>query len=415
MSGAAAPRVDGDRLLQRLRALAAVGATPGRGVTRLAYSAEDVAARDLVAGWMRGAGLAAVVDPAGNLVGTRPGTEPALGRLATGSHLDTVVQAGPLDGAYGAVAAVEVAAALHAAGVHLRHELAVVGFSNEEGARGTPGMVGSAAIAGRPHELSIVDDEGWTLANRIASAGGQPGRLADAAWPPLAGFLELHVEQGPVLEQAGVSVGVVTAVTARLTLDVVVRGRTQHAGTTPMEARQDAAVAAARMVLAVRDLAEAGAVRVATAGRVEVSPGVRNVVPGGALVGVDLRDVDDAALDRAVELLRRDAVEVAAATGTRVDLTVRSRVPGVPTDPALAGCVASAADRLGLSRLALPSGAGHDAQVIAALGPVAMAFVPSIGGVSHAADEATADADLVAGADVLLHALVDADRVLGGR
>ncbi|HYT10132.1 MAG TPA: hydantoinase/carbamoylase family amidase [Mycobacteriales bacterium] len=408
------PRVDGRRLLERLRALAAITATPGRGVTRLAYSAEDVTARELVARWMREAGLAVAVDPAGNVVGTRAGAEPGLRRLATGSHLDTVAEAGALDGAYGVVAAVEVAAALTAARIRLRHQLAVVGFSNEEGARGTPGMVGSAAIAGHEVDLSIVDDEGWVLADRIAAAGGDPARLADAAWPPLAGFLELHVEQGPVLEEAGVSVGVVTAITARLTLDILIRGRAQHAGTTPMAARRDAAVAAARMVLAVHGLATEGAVRVATAGRVEVRPGVRNVVPGDALVGVDLRDVDDAALARAVDLLRSAAAEVAAGTGTDVDVLVRSRVPAVPTDPALAGCVASAADRLGLSRLALPSGAGHDAQVLAALGPVAMAFVPSIGGVSHAADEATADADLVAGADLLLHAVLDADDLLDG-
>ena len=290
----------------------------------------------------------------------------------------------------------------------------MVAFSNEEGARGTPGMVGSAAIAGRAPDLSTVDDEGWTLADRIGAAGGDPSRLADAAWPPLAGFLELHVEQGPVLAEAGSAIGVVTGVTARLTLDVAVGGRAQHAGTTPMPARRDAAVAAAMVVLAVRDLATGGTVRAATAGRVEVAPGVRNVVPGRALVGVDLRDTDDAALDAAVRHLRTAAAEVAAATGTDVAVTVRSRVPAVPTDPALAGCVASAADRLGLSRLALPSGAGHDAQVIAALGPVAMAFVPSIGGISHAPDERTADADLVAGADVLLHALLDADGVMGG-
>jgi allantoate deiminase len=405
-------RVDGGRLLRRLGQLAEIGALPGGGVTRLAYSPEDVAGRELVAGWMRAAGLTVAIDPAGNLVGTLPGSGFGLGRLATGSHLDTVVEAGTLDGAYGAVAAVEVASVLHGAGVRLRHELAVIGFSNEEGARGTPGMVGSAAIAGRRLDLSEVDDEGWTLEARLTAAGGEPPRLAGAAWSPLAGFVELHIEQGPVLEQAGVRIGVVTAVTGRVTLDAVIRGQSQHAGTTPMAARRDAVVAAALIVLAVRELAESGLIRVATAGRLEAEPGVRNVVPGRAVVGIDLRDADETALDRAVRRLQEAAAQTAAATGTQVEVVVRSRVGAVPTDRTLADCVAAAADQLGLTRMELPSGAGHDAQVMAALGPVAMAFVPSIGGVSHAPEERTADADLVAGANVLLHTLLHADRRL---
>ncbi len=408
----AAPRVDGERLLARLDQLAGYTDTPGAGVTRLAYSPTDVAGRDLVAGWMEQAGLRPQVDPAGNLIGRRPGSA-ALGVLACGSHLDTVVQAGPLDGAYGVLAAVEVAAALHAAGVQLRHDLAVVAFSNEEGARGTPGMVGSLAIAGAltAAQLAEPDDEGVPLAQRLRDAGGDPGRVTAAAWPPgsLAGYLELHVEQGPVLDDAGVPIGVVTGVTGRSTVDLVVTGVANHAGTTPMAARRDAAHAAALLVLVVRGLTGDTGVRVATTGVLTLEPGVRNVVAGRARIGVDLRDLDDARIAAALRRLRAEAARVAAETGTTVEVHPRSAVAAVPADPRLSGAVADAARSRGQSCLHLPSGAGHDAQVMAALGPIGMVFTPSTAGLSHTPDEATDPVHLVAGADVLSAALLLAD------
>ena len=420
--------IDGDRLVRRLAELAAVGAAPGGGVTRLAYSPADVEGRALVAGWLREAGLEVSVDAAGNLLGRLPGTAGlpgAAGRraLGTGSHLDSVVAAGPLDGAYGVVGAGEVAAAL-ARGGGLAHDLLVVGFSNEEGARGTPGMAGSLAVVGAlaPERLAVPDDEGVPLARRLGDAGGDPDRLADAVWAPgsLAGWIELHVEQGPVLHARDLRIGVVTAITGRVTLDVVVTGAANHAGSTPMDLRRDAAVAAAHVVLAVHDLAAprtgaaAGgpAVRVATTGVVRTEPGVRNVVAGSAVVGVDLRDESDARIDAALARLEARCAEIGASTGTQVRIVPGSRVAAVAMDPALAGCVARAADDLGLSRLDLPSGAGHDTQVLAAVTPVAMVFVPSIDGVSHAPQERTEPADLVAGARTLLRALRHADALL---
>ena len=404
--------VDGARLLRRLDELAAVSAG-GPGVTRLAYSAQDVAARELVAGWMAEAGLGTQVDAAGNLIGRRAGSADLRGVLATGSHLDTVVEAGPLDGAYGAVAAVEVAAALHAAGVPLRHDLAVVAFSNEEGARGTPGMVGSLAITGQLTwaQLAEPDDEGISLADRLAASGGDPAGIASAAWLPgsLAGFLELHVEQGPVLHRAGTPVAVVSGITGRATLDVTIAGTANHAGTTPMDARRDAAPAAALVVLAVWELAGPDGVRVATTGALRLEPGVRNVIAGRATVGVDLRDLDDARIGTAVERLREATTAIAAQTGTTIQVVPRSAVAAVAADPRLAGCVRDAARRGGLAHLDLPSGAGHDAQVMARLGPVGMVFTPSIDGVSHAPAEATEPEHLIVGADLLCHALLLAD------
>jgi len=384
-------------------------------VTRLAYSPDDVRARDLVAGWLRGAGHDVTVDAAGNLLGLRAGAVPGLGILATGSHLDSVVRAGPLDGAYGVVAAVEVASALAAAGVRLRHPFLVLGLSNEEGARGTPGMVGSLTIAGSPPDPCGVDDEGITLGDRLRAVGGDPDGLAAAAWPDgvLAGFLELHIEQGPVLADLGATIGVVEGVTGRANIEVEVRGQAQHAGTTPMRLRRDALAAAARVVLAVEDLAATGTVRVATAGRLEVEPGVRNTVPGLARLSADIRDVDPVRLATALDLLAESCAAVAARTGCAIEVRRGPAVAPVPTDPALSGCLAEAADALGLQRTTLVSGAGHDAQVLAARGPVALCFVPSRGGISHAPGEATDDGDLLAGARVLLAALLLADARLG--
>jgi N-carbamoyl-L-amino-acid hydrolase len=410
-TAAAVAHVDGQRLLRRLAELAAIGADPAGGVTRLAYTPEDVTARDLVADWLRTTGATVTVDAAGNLVGVVDGREDRLGALATGSHLDTVVRAGPLDGAYGVVAAVEVAQALVDGGLRLRHPLRIIAFSNEEGSRGTPGMVGSCALAGRPLDLEALDDDGVSLAERLRDVRGVPERLADCAWRPreVAGFIELHIEQGPVLERGGHRVGVVTAITGRVGVELVIRGEPRHAGTTPMTARRDALVAAAHLVLAVERLARAGAVRVATTGRLEARPGVRNVVPGAAVVSAELRDDAARRLSTAVEELRRQARRAATLTGCTVEVSVGQVVEPVATDPVLRGCVAEAARALDLSASELPSGAGHDAQVVADVAPVAMAFVPSRAGVSHAPEEATDDADLIAGARLLLTALLLAD------
>jgi N-carbamoyl-L-amino-acid hydrolase len=401
----------GTRLLARLGELAGIGTDSAGGVTRLAYSEPDVAARELVATWLRDGGASTRIDAAGNLVAELPGSDPALPVLATGSHLDTVVHAGPLDGAYGVVAAVEVVDRVVASGRPLRHPLRVVAFSNEEGARGTPGMVGSHAIAGRPHPVDTVDDAGCTLASRIRHVGGDPAAVGQAAWPAtsVAAFFELHVEQGPVLERAGATIGVVTGVTGRVNVEVEVIGAARHAGTTPMDDRRDALVAAARVVLAVHELPSAGGVRVATAGRITVEPGVRNVVPGSACVSVELRDDDGAGLDRGFAALEARCRAIARTTGCEVRVVRGPTVEPVPTSPELRHCVRDAARELGLATIDVVSGAGHDAQVLAAIGPVVLIFVPSVDGISHAPGERTEDADLVAGAEVLYAALRLAD------
>ena len=405
--------VDSDRLLTRLRALRAIGGTPSGGVTREAFGPLDVEARTMVQDWLRAAGADTTVDAAANLVARRPGRSDRW--IATGSHLDTVIDGGWLDGAYGVVAAVEVLAALCDAGP-LHHGVMAIAFANEEGARGTDGMSGSRAAVGQvaASELDQVDDTGATVAERLGAAGGDPGRVDTARWPldRIDAFVEVHVEQGPVLEARGHVLGVVPAITGRQALDVIVRGRPNHAGSTPMDLRRDALAAAAEVVLTVEALALDGNVRVATCGHVTVSPNVRNVVPGTAVVSVELRDEDTQRLEDAVDALGVRIVAIGDRRPVTLEVTRGQLVPPVASAPAIVRAVESVAAASGQDWSSLPSGAGHDAQIVGHHVPAGMIFVPSIGGISHAPDEDTADEHLVAGAEALLATILRLDEEL---
>ncbi|MFT3855322.1 MAG: Zn-dependent hydrolase [Ilumatobacteraceae bacterium] len=384
--------IDGERLLRRIAELGAIGRTDGVGITRLAYSAEDVAARALVGGWMADAGLAVTVDAAGNLVGRSAGG----GRqILLGSHIDTVRDAGALDGCYGVLSAIEVADALRDEGA-----VSVVAFANEEGASGLAPFTGSSTLAGRP---VIVTAE---LTSALAATGGDAGSLAAAAWPAeeIGTYLELHIEQGPVLISAGRRIGAVTAVTGQRNLDVHVTGAANHAGTTPMDLRHDALAAAADVVLAVESLGRDGHVRVATVGRLHVEPGSRNVVPGHVGLSVDVRDVDEVVLGAAVARLAERLTDIAAARAVTITVEEVAATPPVACAEPLVAIVEQAAAAAGAEAVRLPSGAGHDAQIIGLVAPMAMIFVPSTGGVSHSPLEHTEPADLVLGAEVLLGA-----------
>ncbi|QYC41591.1 N-carbamoyl-L-amino acid hydrolase [Nonomuraea coxensis DSM 45129] len=406
------PGVDAGRLLTHLTRLAAIGATPEGGVTRLAFSPEDVAGRAYVAGLMREAGLAVRVDAAGNLIGARPGTAPGTGTLVLGSHLDTVVNGGALDGAYGVLAAVEVARTL--AGHDLAHDLAVVAFCDEEGGHGTMGMLGAHGFAGAlpPGIAKTQDERGVPIRDLLAAVGGDAARLAGAAWPPgeIAAYLELHIEQGDVLERRGVPIGVVDSIAGRVNVAVTVEGAAGHAGTTPMDHRADALAAAARVVLAVRAIAaEERVVLRATTGTCAVEPGMWNVIPGRVRLGVEFRDVTAGRLDGALARLSAVAAEIAAACGVSIAVEPGARTTPVDCDPRLRDLVAEAAGARGLDWHRLPSGAGHDAQIVARVAPIGMIFVPSRGGISHAPGEHTAPHHLVWGADVLLGAVLRFD------
>ncbi|QHY99230.1 N-carbamoyl-L-amino acid hydrolase [Streptomyces sp. S4.7] len=408
-------RIAGERLLSRLDRLRAIGATPAGGVDRPAFGAADRAARDFTSRLMAEAGLLVETDTAGNLIGRLPGPSPRKDWLVLGSHLDTVPDGGALDGAYGVLAVVEVLQVLHERGIRPAVPIAAVAFANEEGAPGTPAMSGSAALAGvlNPAQIAAHQVPGSVLATGLAAVGGDAARVREAAWVAgtIAAYLELHIEQGPVLERERVPVGLVTAITGRTSVDITVAGMTNHAGTTPMLDRRDALAAAAQLILAVQRLAEpTGPVRVATVGHCVVEPNAWNVVPGSVTLRADIRDVSGAAMCKAVDSLRNTAGQVAAESGVTVDLAVSQVVDPVDCAPHLAGLISGACAELGLEHLALPSGAGHDAQLIGLAAPIGMIFVPSIGGISHAPAEATAPTDLVHGANVLLHTVLAYDR-----
>ncbi|SES35118.1 N-carbamoyl-L-amino-acid hydrolase [Lentzea xinjiangensis] len=404
------PTIDGSRLLGRIEALARVGADPRGGITRPAFSDADRAAVRLVSEWAREGGLTASVDAAGNLLLRGPvrGGKPV---LMIGSHLDTVVNGGRLDGAYGVLAALEALQSVVDQGLDCRHELVVAGFANEEGSSFPQPFWGSMAIAGRAGQFGPepVDYLGNPLRAALARSGGDLDGVARAAWPlgSIAAYLELHVEQGPVLEQAGLPIGIVDGIVGRTVLSVDLIGRAGHAGTTPMAGRHDALVAAAAVVLGVRELAATRDLcQVSTTGRIEVEPNSTNVVPGVARLTAEVRDLDRTRL-AVVERELRSAIHAsAAAAGVRAEIRVAMRQDPVITDDRLRAACVAAAESLGHDHAVVSSGAGHDAQVIAGIAPIGMIFVPSRGGVSHVPEEDTAPADLVAGAEVLFRAAV---------
>ena len=406
----AQPLVDGDRLNRTLAELGRFGATPEGGTSRVAFSPEEIAAREYVADLMRVAGLTVDVDAAANLIGRRAGSEP-LPPLMFGSHIDSVPEGGNYDGQVGSMAAVEVARTLADAGLTTRHPLELVIFSNEEG-----GKTGSRAMSGevRPQELDIVTASGHTIADGLRALGGDPARLDTVRrrTGDVAGFLELHVEQGGILERGGIDIGVVEGIVGIKRWMVTVDGFANHAGTTPMDQRQDALLAAARFIDAShRIVTEAPGRQVGTVGRIQAEPGAPNVIPGRASLTLELRDLDMAVIDRLFAEIEAAAAEIGRTTGTEFGFENFYVSRAAPTDPRIRAMVAESAVALDLTTLRMPSGAGHDAQSIAQFAPVGMIFIPSVGGISHSPREHTAAEDIVNGANVLLRTLLRLDSV----
>lgn len=402
-------RVNGARLNRWLAELAPMGANAGGGQDRVAFSDADLQGRDWVAGLMRAADLDVSVDLAGNLWGRRAGSNPDLLPLVLGSHIDSVPNGGNYDGTLGSLAAVEVATTLKEAGRALRHPLHVVVFTNEEG-----GKSGSRVLAGamEPRELDLVSASGFTIGDGLARVGGDPSRLADAAMQPgsLAGYVELHIEQGAILEREELDVGVVLGIVGIMRWNVVVEGVTNHAGTTPMKDRKDAMVAAARFVdMVYTTVAGWPGTQVATVGRIEVEPGAPNVIPGRATLSLEIRDLSMAKIEEVFRQLAGRAEVIGSESGTTFSFDRFYVSEAAPTAPHIQDVVESAAAGLGLSTRRMPSGAGHDAQSMAHICPMGMIFVPSAKGISHAPDEFTGPGDVANGADVLLRTLLALD------
>ena len=400
-------RIDGARLAARLDTLAAIGAIAGGGACRLALSDDDRRGRDQVVSWMRELGLAVSIDAIGNVVGVRAGSEPGAPVMA-GSHIDTVRTGGRYDGNLGVLAGLEVMRTLNDAGIVTRRPLAVAFFTNEEGARFNPDMMGSLVYVGGlalGEALATVGIDGVAVGDCL-QAIGYAGEAA-AGPPAVHAYLELHVEQGPVLEAEGFTVGAVESVQGISWTEFSVRGVSNHAGTTPMRMRHDAGYVASAIAVKARQIASSmGGNQVATVGAMTLSPNLVNVIAYKAVFTVDLRNTDEAALRDAERQLSDYALEIAASEGVEISTRCLARFEPVLFDPASVALVEDTARALGFAVRRLPSGAGHDAQMLARICPTAMIFVPSAGGISHNVKEYTAPADLEAGANVLLHCLL---------
>ncbi|CAM3994814.1 M20 family metallo-hydrolase [Bordetella muralis] len=401
-------RINTQRLLGRIAELGKIGEIDGGGVCRLALTDEDGLGRDQVCNWMRELGLDVTVDAIGNVVGIRRGSED-LPPVMTGSHIDTVRTGGRYDGNLGVLAGLEVVATLNDAGITTRRPLAVAFFTNEEGARFAPDMMGSLVFqGGLPLEtaLNTTGIDGTTVREnlqRIGYAGSYP-----VASRPVHAFVELHVEQGPVLEHENVTIGAVTGVQGIHWTEFTIEGTSNHAGTTPMRLRHDAGVVAARIACFARDLAvELGAGQLATVGHIQIAPNLVNVIPNRAVFTLDLRNTDGDALANAVQRVFEFAQQAADAEGVRLRHRSLADFEPVSFDPRIIERVEAIARQHGHRVQRMPSGAGHDAQMLARMCPSGMIFVPSVKGLSHNVAEFTHDHDIEAGANVLLTLLTE--------
>jgi N-carbamoyl-L-amino-acid hydrolase len=396
-------RIDRTRLAESMDTLGKIGETPRGGLNRVALTDDDRRGRDCLVRWMKEAGLRVTVDRMGNIFGERPGAEPRP-PVFMGSHADSVPTGGKYDGQLGVLCALEVIRTLNDRGVRTRHPVGLVIFTNEEGARFQPAMIGSGVMAGKialEDAYNARDRDGLRLGDeltRIGYLGPEP-----CVPRPLRAYLELHNEQGPILEEEQLPLGVVEGIVAIAWSRVTLHGVQDHAGPTPMRIRHDALVAAAEVVTGVRGIARkiAGDM-VATVGRLDVTPGIPNAIPGRVSLSVDFRDPQESNLDRALMMLDQVVRAAAKREGVRAEVEHYWRVPRTVFHPDVVGAVEAAAATLGCGHRRILSGAGHDAQYMAAICPTGMIFVPSRAGRSHCEEEFTALDDIEHGANALL-------------
>lgn len=403
--------LNGDRLNHNLAQLAKIGKLPQGGVRRLAYSPEDLMARQLVQDWMVEAGMSVRVDAAGNIIGTYAGEQEGVPTLATGSHVDTVPSGGRYDGALGVVAGIEVVRVLRENNVRLAHPLEVIVFTDEEGA-----MIGSKAMSG-----TVVNDpeyyrreDGTSIQTCLKRLGGNWEQLVTAQRnrTEIAAFVELHVEQGGVLDSLSHDIGIVEGVVSQHRYAIAIIGRPNHAGTTPMHLRRDALVAASHIVLAVQALAkDTPGEQVATVGALQVWPNAANIVPGQVEMTVDIRDLSLTKIEQLVEQLEQQLRAIASTTQTEITMKPILSVAPTLAVPQVKEAIATTCQQLGLSYSYLPSRASHDAQEIGRFTDMGIIFVPSAAGISHSEDEYTSPEQCTQGANVLLQTLLQLDKI----
>lgn len=399
------------RMSERIEALSTFGTNPEGGVSRLAFSDADIAGRDYIKSLMHEAGLSVRMDTAGNIIGRREGSESNLPAIMFGSHIDSVPGGGNFDGDVGVIGAIEVAQVLHDNEYSTRHPLEIVSFTDEEG-----GLTGSLAMTSGLSDgnLDGMSHSGMTVREGIRAVGGDPDRLEQALRKPgeLAAFIELHIEQGAILHEEDVDIGVVEGIVGIHWWDVVIEGFANHAGTTPMNRRRDAMLSAAELTLAINRIATSMPGRqVATVGRIRAEPGAPNVIPGKVVMSLEIRDLSTGRILQVFDAVEAEAERIADGR----DTPIRFEPTGVasrpaPTDPRMRRIISAAADGLHLSFKVMPSGAGHDAQDMTHIAPTGMIFVPSVDGISHSPKEFTPPEDMANGARVLLETVLAIDR-----
>lgn len=399
-----------ERMEERINALSQFGANPDGGVSRVAYSEADIAGRNYVITLMKNAGLEVRIDEAGNITGRRNGKNNKLPSIAFGSHIDSVPGGGNYDGNVGSIGAIECIELMNENNIITDHPLEVFIFQNEEG-----GLVGSEAISGilTEEELSIVSNSGKTLRQGMIDIGGDPNNYRKAARKQgdFKAFLELHIEQGGFLDREGINIGVVEGIVGIKEWTVTFTGKANHAGTTPMDQRQDAMLAAAKFVVATNTIARSiDGRQVATNGKIKAEPGAPNVIPGKVEMTLEIRDLDYGNMISLYEKIKKAGLKIEEETGVTISYsTLMEGMPAV-TDKRIQDIIAASATKLGLTHKYMPSGAGHDTQDMARIAPTGMIFVPSKDGISHSPKEFTSALDMANGASILIQTILNLDK-----
>jgi len=406
-----AMKVNGDRLWARLQELREIGKRESGGVTRFSFTEEERQAKNLVISYMKEAGLQVREDAIGNIIGRREGTDPKSKTVLTGSHIDTVPDGGAFDGALGVLSAIEALQRMEELGEQHVHPIEVIAFTDEEGSRFGFGMIGSRALAGtlREEHLEQSDEHRISIAEAMRAAGYAPERIRDAAKSPaeVKAYVELHIEQGKVLESLDQPVGLVTGIAGPLWLQFTLTGQAGHAGATPMNMRRDPMQTAAELLSFIYNEAKQYPHAVATVGKIRALPGGVNVIPGQVEFTLDVRDINEADRDRLERKIREAAQTVCERNAIELQIDLLQRVAPAPSSPIVREAITEAANRIGLTNLpALISGAGHDGMQFHSLCPIGMIFVRSKDGVSHHPSEFSSKEDCTMGAELLYHTLL---------
>lgn len=400
-------KVNDHRIEQRIFELAKYGRNEKGEGQRVAYSQGDIEGRAYFMDLMRKAGLAVRIDFAGNIIGRREGKDPSKKPIAFGSHIDMVPNGGNYDGAYGAITALEIIEVLNENKITTNHPLEVIIFQNEEG-----GLVGSRAMAGKlkKEALSQKSASGYTIAEGIKRLGGDPERLQQAARKPgdLAAFIEVHIEQSKVLESRGIDIAIIEGIVGIEDWDITVTGLANHAGSTPMNDRQDALIAASKLVLAVNEVVNSyEGSQVGSVGKISVPSGAPNIIPGKVEMSLQMRDLSSEKIMKMYADIEKRAQKIAEETNTQIAFE-NLNLSSFPTiaSKEIQDRMIQAAESLGISYMKMQSGAGHDTQEMAALGPIGMVFIPSKDGISHNPKEYSSPAQMAKGANVMLHTVL---------